>query len=448
MIEFKDIKDELDQVGCGFCLAKWSQVTIHLASGINHSCHHVAAHKIPLDELAKNPNALHNTQFKKNQRRMMLKNQRPPECDYCWRIEDNTNEYSDRVIKSSAKWSQIDKEKIIASDWMDDIYPRYVEISFSNVCNFKCAYCGPPFSSKWAEEIKQHGFYKLKRKPYNRIREEEVPIPEREENPYIDAFWKWFPEAVKHMLVFRITGGEPLLSKHTKKVIQYLRDNPQPQLEFAINTNACPPDKLWEEFVDSIRELEENNCVKNFQLYTSAESFGKQAEYVRYGMNFKLFEKNLKYFIKNTHKARVFFMSAFNILSLPTLIPYLRFLVSMKRMKENTVFVDWAYVRHPEFLDIKVADKQLIEKYLEPALDFMKERKKNSNRFMDHEIWKLKRIYEDCLTNLSRENDYTLEYCQFWQFVNEYDKRRGTNFLETFPEFKNFYKKCGVYANV
>jgi len=121
MIEFKDIKDELDQVGCGFCLAKWSQVTIHLASGINHSCHHVAAHKIPLDELAKNPNALHNTQFKKNQRRMMLNDQRPPECDYCWRIEDNTNEYSDRVIKSSAKWSQIDKEKIISSNWMDDI---------------------------------------------------------------------------------------------------------------------------------------------------------------------------------------------------------------------------------------------------------------------------------------------------------------------------------------
>ena len=59
------VKKELDAVGCGFCLAKWTQVTMHLGSGITHSCHHVGAHKIPLDELAVNPSALHNTNFKK-----------------------------------------------------------------------------------------------------------------------------------------------------------------------------------------------------------------------------------------------------------------------------------------------------------------------------------------------------------------------------------------------
>ena len=139
---FKQVKKELDSIGCGFCLAKWTQVTIHLSSGITHSCHHVGAHKIPLDELENNPNALHNTKEKKKRRKEMLDGKRPSECDYCWRIEDNTSEYSDRVLKSSRSWSQIDKSKIIENDWDEDIYPRYVEISFSNVCNFKCAYCG------------------------------------------------------------------------------------------------------------------------------------------------------------------------------------------------------------------------------------------------------------------------------------------------------------------
>jgi len=37
----KKVKEKLNQVGCGFCLAKWTQVTIHLGSGLNHSCHHV-----------------------------------------------------------------------------------------------------------------------------------------------------------------------------------------------------------------------------------------------------------------------------------------------------------------------------------------------------------------------------------------------------------------------
>ena len=29
------VKTKLDNVGCGFCLAKWTQVTIHLGSGLN-----------------------------------------------------------------------------------------------------------------------------------------------------------------------------------------------------------------------------------------------------------------------------------------------------------------------------------------------------------------------------------------------------------------------------
>ena len=55
------------------------------------------------------------------------------------------------------------------------------------------------------------------------------------------------------MHVFRITGGEPLLSKHTMKVIDYLLENPQPNLDFAINTNACPPHKIWKSFILKIK---------------------------------------------------------------------------------------------------------------------------------------------------------------------------------------------------
>ena len=53
----------LNSTGPGFCLAKWTQVTMHLGSGLTHSCHHPTAHKIPLEELKNNPSALHNTKF-------------------------------------------------------------------------------------------------------------------------------------------------------------------------------------------------------------------------------------------------------------------------------------------------------------------------------------------------------------------------------------------------
>ena len=52
MSDIYDItKNKLNDVGCGFCLAKWTQVTIHLQMGETHSCHHPSTHKIPLSEI-------------------------------------------------------------------------------------------------------------------------------------------------------------------------------------------------------------------------------------------------------------------------------------------------------------------------------------------------------------------------------------------------------------
>jgi len=448
MIDHSEVKQKLDKVGCGFCLAKWTQVTIHLGSGINHSCHHVRAHKIDINELAKNPNALHNTGFKKDVRKQMLNNERPGECDYCWRIEDNTDKFSDRVYKSAAPFSWDDYHTISNFTGDEDFYPRYVEVSFGNVCNFKCSYCGPPFSSKWAEEIKSKGPYDVKTWRYNTIVPEDQPIPEREHNPYIEAFWKWFPEAVKHMNTFRITGGEPLLSKHTKKVIQYLLDNPQPQLKFAINSNGCPPDGIWKDFVKSIKELEETNSIKEFTLFTSAESTGPQAEYSRYGMDWYKFQDNIEYFARNTN-SQISFMSAFNILSLPTFKNFLVWVLYLKKSYTGAnkyhqrVLIDIPYVRNPAFLDVKVANEQLVEDYLKPALTFM-EQNTNRDGFRDVETPKLVRIVKDIEHRFANPDKFRKEQKEaqnmLVKFILQYDKRRQTNFVKTFPEYEQYFE--------
>lgn len=448
MIDHSEVKQKLDKVGCGFCLAKWTQVTIHLGSGINHSCHHVGAHKISLEELKDNPQALHNTGFKKDVRKQMLNNERPGECDYCWRIEDNTDAYSDRIYKSGYPWSWDDYDTISNFTGDEDFYPRYVEVSFSNVCNFKCAYCGPSFSSKWAEEIKQEGAYDLDIWKYNLIKEHEIQIPEREDNPYIEAFWKWFPDAVKHMATFRITGGEPLLSKHTERVIQYLKENPQPQLDFAINSNGCVPEKLWKSFTDSIKQLEENNCIKEFTLFTSAESIGPQAEYSRYGMDWDLFTDNIHYFARNTKRAKVSFMSAFNIFSLPTFKDFLVFVLYLKKYYHGEhkwnqrILIDIPFVRNPEFLDVKIAAPGIVEEYLVPALEFMEENTEGKG-FKPGETAKLIRIVKDVKHRFANPGKFSKEQTDaqklFVKFIKEYDSRRNLNFLKTFPEYIDFW---------
>ena len=94
---FKTAKNLLDSTGAGFCLAKFTQVTMHLGTGMTHSCHHPVPHKIPLEEIAMDPAALFNTKHLKQARKEMLEGKRPKECDYCWRIEDSGG-HSDRFF--------------------------------------------------------------------------------------------------------------------------------------------------------------------------------------------------------------------------------------------------------------------------------------------------------------------------------------------------------------
>jgi hypothetical protein len=192
MSNINDItKDKLNSIGCGFCLAKWTQVTIHLQMGETHSCHHPSTHKIPLSEIKRNPSALHNTLFKKQKRKEMLDGERPSECEYCWNVEDNSKEYSDRIYKSSEPWSEPYFDKIKELGWREDFNPRYVEVSFSNICNFKCSYCGPSFSSSWVQESKKLGGFPTTDN-FNDIESLDkigkMPIHHSEHNPYVEAF--------------------------------------------------------------------------------------------------------------------------------------------------------------------------------------------------------------------------------------------------------------------
>jgi hypothetical protein len=141
------------------------------------------------------------------------KGARPTECDYCWNVEDNSDRFSDRIFKSGESWSYPFINDIIQSDWRDDFNPKYVEVAFSNACNFKCSYCGPAYSSKWMEEIQEFGAYPTLDN-FNSVdwmKNEDKCQFQKEHNPYVEAFWKWWPDLYRDLHTFRITGGEPLM---------------------------------------------------------------------------------------------------------------------------------------------------------------------------------------------------------------------------------------------
>ena len=61
ILNAQTVFEELNQVSPSFCLAKWFNVSLHIPTGQTHSCYHPRSHKIPMEEVAIDVSALHNT---------------------------------------------------------------------------------------------------------------------------------------------------------------------------------------------------------------------------------------------------------------------------------------------------------------------------------------------------------------------------------------------------
>lgn len=448
--------DKLDSIGHSMCLAKFTQVTMHLGTGLVHSCHHPRAHKIPVEGLLEEPERLFNTTVLKAARKEMLSGKKPTECDYCWRIE-KTGNISDRIYKSLEDWALPKYSEIINSTGDEIFKPTYLEVSFGNACNLNCVYCGPEFSSKWVEELKQHGPLKVEDhkgeeqwlQGWQNL--EEISIPNREFNPYIAAFWKWFPEIYNGLSHYRITGGEPLLNKNTMKSLDYLIENPRSDLELSINTNLSVPDTVWKNFLEKLKILESKN-FKKITIYTSIESWANRAEYARSSLDSELLMNRFEELLKETG-VRCVIMSTYNILAITSFQDLLKWILRLKieynKKNKFRVGIDIPYLRYPQCLDAQYCTPELINQYIIPSLEFIKAnlvdylRVNNYNGFEKYECSRFERIVSDIQNSVGKDTEnIRSNRSKFYHFVNSIDKRRKQNFLATFPEMLEFYNLC------
>ena len=281
----------IDIKSASFCAAKWYNATIWLGSGMTTSCHHPLPHAVDPEALKNNPSALHNTRQKKNERNEMLIGGEPKGCQYCWNIECMGKDYiSDRHIKTTSIYTPKRIEEIKNNPWDYNINPEYIEVNFSNECNFKCGYCHPKFSSRYYNEIKKEGPYTDVSAHRNDI--DWFELYEEETNPYVEAWWKWWPEVSKTLNILRITGGEPLMHKSTWRLFDELEANPKPHIQIEVNSNMGVKESLVHKLVERVKELKAKNCIRSFKLYTSIDTWGPKAEYTRRGLDIELWEKN------------------------------------------------------------------------------------------------------------------------------------------------------------
>lgn len=438
-----ELLSKLNSVSSSFCLAKWYNVSIHIPTGHTHSCYHPRSHKIPIEEVKIDVSALHNTNYKKAQRKLMLEGTRPTECNFCWEIEDSGNQLSDRAYRSQ----DIYREGLIEEAKTNlDPNPRYLEVNFNQACNFKCTYCSPHLSTAWQQDIERNGPFVLQDRWHNDMTwVKQLNIDNGPDNPYLKAFWEWFPKVYPTLQTFRMTGGEPLMDKNTFKVFDYIKNNPKRDLHLSITSNCCPPGDQWKKFMDSLQEVTDINAIDHFMLFCSLDSWEKQAEYIRFGMNFAQLKNNITDYLANGKKHSLTFIITFNVLSYTKFFDYMRNILILRK-KYNTdrqlIWFDVPQLSSPEWMNPKMLPE--LSKELKNTIKYMEIFKEGSHNrykgFKDFEISKVKRLYD--WINMPCEFDRDLQMKNFYLYFSEHDRRRGTNFLDCFSELTNFWNQC------
>ena len=435
----KNVRDRLNKVGSGFCAMKWLHQTLYLHTGDNHSCYHPRPHHIGLDEIAADPSALHNTKWKKEQRKTMLEGGRPDECQYCWNIEDLPGEHiSDRMIHSSSDFSEPLIEKLAELPWDAPVNPRYLEVSFGNACNYRCGYCCPQASTMWTEEIKKHGNYDLTYNQYGiEFMTNGTYYGPKDENPYIEAFWKWWPSLKNDLHTLRITGGEPLMNPGAMQFFDLLETEPSPHLEITLNSNLGVTFDRVDRLIKRVTSLVKQKKIRKFSFFTSIDSWGEQAEYMRTGLKCDHWERNMIEVIKSG--ATVNLMCTYNVLCVTNFQQLLEKVIEWReKFGFQSVSFDTPYLKEPPHWMINILTDDFIE-HQERQLQFIVDNKK---WFTDVEYEKMLRVTDYMKENPVSEEKIRAGRRDFYSFFTENDKRLGTDLLKTFPEYTEFYELC------
>jgi hypothetical protein len=426
-----------------FCAAKWYNATIWLGSGQTTSCHHPPAHAIDINEIKNNPSALHNTQQKKNEREQMQRGERPRGCEYCWKIEDmDSSAVSDRVYKTVI-YNEEDINVAFQTPNHKNINLKTLEIAFDRTCQFACSYCNPAFSSSWVKDIRNNGPYvnlvSDGRNHFTHPHDSSQLYKFGETNPYVEAFFEWWETDLHQSLdELRITGGEPLMSGHTWQLIDWFKLNQgKSQTRLAINSNlGLEPDKMAD-FVTAIESL------PHVEIYTSNESVGTHAEYIRDGLDYTQWINNMHILARSGAAKAVHVMCTINALCLDSLPEFLDQLVEFKK-EYGRDFPNFTLniLRFPSFQNPLVLPIELRQHYADRLSQFLV-RHKGYNYLHDHEIAHIDRLVKYLVevdTPHSEAFDMPKLHNDFREFYNQYDQRRGKDFVNTFPALTKFYK--------
>jgi hypothetical protein len=182
--------------------------------------------------------------------------------------------------------------------------------------------------------------------------------------------------------------------------------------------------------------------IPHLEIYTSMEAVGKQAEYIRDGLDYDLWMHNVQELLERDHIKAMHFMCTINALCLDSLDAFLDQLVRLKQVygRERVNFT-LNILRFPSFQSALILPEHLKLYYRNRLIDWTV-RHKDQTYLHEHEINHVNRLinYLDHVTTPHSEAfDLPRLHNDFKQFFIQYDQRRDKDLIAMFPVLAQWY---------
>jgi len=396
------------------CQSKWNWSTIFLNQLATSSCHLVQPVPFTLDEF----DNFHNLPIKIADRKLMLEGKWPSGgCEYCQTIED-AGGFSYRMHNNEIRGLTPPELEINNSEVA--VTPRIVEIFAQNTCNLKCTYCTSSLSSKIELENKKFGEFNkhgVKIPVYN--------IPNTV-NQYFEKFLLWLTNNITKLKRLHLLGGETFLQhKLMTSVLDIIEKNPNQDLEFCVFSNLNVPDKIWNKYINRIKDLQSKKHFRCFDLTASIDCWGAEAEYARFGLNLNQFEEKLAWASEQNEWLRINVnqtVTALTIHAMPGLIKKVDQYSKNKHIGHYFQF----YIGIDQFQHPKNFAYSMWEQSFKEILSLMPRR----TFHQEEAIPRMQGLQKQL--QLTKRHNY-LEINKLHVYLDELDRRRNTDWRSIYP---------------
>ena len=395
------------------CKLKWAWSTLYLNSGVTRSCHRTSESVLSKDSFE----SFHNTPLKLQDRQRMLDGQWPDNsCGYCREIEE-AGGTSDRMRQSTLPYrtpTELDTNARAIT-----VTATLVEVYFNNTCNLGCLYCGPKLSSFIAAENQRHGPFE--HGGVSLIR------PDFHYRDLVPEFWKWFPDGFPKLARLNVLGGEPFLQRELDHLIEMIAQHPNPDCELNVVTNLMISTDRLQDYIVQFCRLVDAQCVRRIDITCSIDCWGAEQEYVRWGLDLRQWETNFKLllsvpdFYLNINQT----ISPLTIKTMPALLSRL---AQWRHMHQVGHWFS-AVSPGPVYLKPHILGRGVFDHDIRDILDLMPT-DTDENR-MAHSYM------QGIFNQIPQHSDADLVR-QMFVYLNEKDRRRGTNWRAVFPWLQEF----------